>query len=113
MLITFKSKGAPNILMYEKDAKRMLDLLGKDTKRGVITKDEAASAIEKLQTEIATTARAEQEAGMANTNERAGEFGDDHEHAQAQSVSFATRAYPFLEMLRAAQRNGYDVLWGV
>lgn len=113
MLITFKSKGAPNILMYEKDAKRMLDLLGKDTKRGVITKDEAAGAIEKLQTEIALTAQTDQEANAVNANERAGSLGDDKEHEQAQSVSFATRAYPFLEMLRSAQRNGYDVLWGV
>lgn len=113
MLITFKSKAAPNILMYEKDAKRMLDLLGKDTKRGVITKAEAAEAIEKLQSEIALTAQNEQEAKTANTNEQPGGFGDEKEHEQTHRVSFATRVYPFLEMLRAAQKNGCDVLWGV
>lgn len=112
MLITFKSKAAPNILMYEKDAKRLLDLLGKDSKRGVITKDEAAAALETLQSEIATVTRTEQEAPTANTDED-GRFGEDREHEQAQTVSFSTRAYPFLEMLRAAQRSGNDVLWGV
>jgi hypothetical protein len=28
-------------------------------------------------------------------------------------VSFSTRAYPLLEMLRAARSEGHDVLWGV
>lgn len=112
MLITFKSKAAPSILMYEEHAKRMLDLLGKDVKRGVITKEEAASAIEKLQTEIAYAADAAHDTGQAAGGGH-GKLGDETEHEPAQPVSFATRAYPFLEMLRAAQRNGSDVLWGV
>ena len=41
MLVTFKSKAAAEILMYEAHAKPILDLLGKDIERGVITADEA------------------------------------------------------------------------
>jgi len=37
MLITFTSKSSADVLMYETHAKPILDLLGKDTQRGVIT----------------------------------------------------------------------------
>src|SRR3954463_13202389 len=53
MLVTFKSKAAAEVLMYEDHAKRILDLVGKDVKRGVITADEAARAIATLEAEIA------------------------------------------------------------
>jgi uncharacterized protein YecA (UPF0149 family) len=109
MLVTFKSKGAPNILMYEEHAKRMLDVLGKDVKRGVITKDEAALAIEKLQSEIAVDASHHDQEDVQDASAQ----GTDTEHEQAQNVAFATRAYPLLEMLREAKQHGYDVLWGV
>jgi hypothetical protein len=38
---------------------------------------------------------------------------EDAEHEQAEVVTFSTRAYPLLEMLRAARDQGSDVLWGV
>jgi len=38
---------------------------------------------------------------------------DDNDHEAAQFVSFATRAYPLLEMIRAAAQGGNDILWGV
>jgi hypothetical protein len=38
---------------------------------------------------------------------------EDAEHEQAEVVTFSTRAYPLLEMLRAARDQGTDVLWGV
>ena len=114
MLVTFKSKGAASILMYEEHARRMLELLGKDVVRGVITKEEAAAAIEKLQTEISNDiAHHTSEEVRHDIEVHHGAAGEDKEHEPAESVSFATRAYPLLEMLRAAQRGGYDVLWGV
>ena len=53
MLIIFKSKAAAEVIMYEEHAKRILDLLGKDVKRGVITAEEAPAAIARLESEIA------------------------------------------------------------
>ncbi len=53
MLVTFKSKAAAEILMYEAHAKPILDLLGKDIERGVITADETGQAIERIESEIA------------------------------------------------------------
>jgi hypothetical protein len=114
MLITFKSKAAAEVLMYEEHAKRILDLLNKDVKRGVITSAEAPTAVAKLEAEIA-------ESRLHPTSEEVrrdvlahhGEEGDDNEHEPVEFVSFATRVYPLLEMLRAAQQNKQDVMWGV
>ncbi|WP_460838898.1 DUF1840 domain-containing protein [Noviherbaspirillum agri] len=114
MLVTFKSKAAAEVMMYEEHAKRILDLLGKDVKRGIITSAETPNAVAKLEAEIA-------ESRLHPTSEEVrrdvlahhGDEGDDNEHEPVEFVSFATRAYPLLEMLRAAQHNKQDVMWGV
>jgi hypothetical protein len=114
MLVTFKSKAAAEVLMYEDHAKRILDLLNKDVKRGVITSAETPTVVAKLEAEIA-------ESRLHPTSEEVrrdvlahhGEEGDDNEHEPVEFVSFATRAYPLLEMLRAARQDGHDVMWGV
>jgi predicted metalloendopeptidase len=114
MLITFKSKAAADVVMYKEHAKRILDLLGKDVERGVITAAETASAVARLETEIAER-RAHSVSDDVNTDVQAhhGAAGDDNEHEPSQPVSFATRAYPLLEMLRAAQRGNHVVAWGI
>jgi hypothetical protein len=105
MLITFKSKAAAEILMYSAHAKPILELLGKSLERGVITAEETEAAIGRIESEIAAsrhTARPEE-----STDE------DEVVDAALQPVSFGTRAYPLLEMLRAAQREHEFVMWGV
>lgn len=114
MLVTFKSKAAAEVLMYEEHAKRILDLLNKDVKRGIITAEEAPKAVAKLEAEI-------DESRLHPTSEEMrrdvmahhGDEGDDNEHELPEYVTFATRAYPLLEMLRAARNEGQDVMWGV
>lgn len=114
MLVKFKSKAAADVLMYEEHAKRILDLLHKDVKRGVITAGETPQAVAKLEEEIADS-RVHQNAEELHRDVLAhhGEEGDDSEHEPVEFVSFATRAYPLLEMLRAAKHDGSDVMWGV
>ena len=107
MLVTFKSKAAAEILMYAIHAKPILDLLGKDIERGVITADETEHAIERIESEIA----AHRVAHATTTR-------DDEEHVDpitgpGEAVSFSARAYPLLEMLRAAHREHEFVMWGV
>jgi ElaB/YqjD/DUF883 family membrane-anchored ribosome-binding protein len=112
MLVIFKSKAAAEIIMYEQHAKRMLDLLGKDVKRGIITAEESAGAIATLEAEIARErARLAEEARQEV--EAADDFNHDKPAQPLKSVSFATRTYPLLEMLRAAQARKQDVVWGV
>lgn len=114
MLITFKSKAAADVLMYEEHAKRILELLQKDAKIGVITAAESGNAIAILEAEMAGSRAHHPSAEMAHdVAVHHGEAGDDNDHEKMQFVSFSTRAYPLLEMLRAAHQGNNDVMWGV
>jgi hypothetical protein len=113
MLITFKSKAYPNVMMYQDHAKRILDLLHKDSERGVITAEEAPQAVRLLEDEIEES-RKHQPTDEVEQDVKA-HRGDveDAEHEPIEVVSFPTRAFPLLEMLRAARDHRVDVLWGV
>jgi len=114
MLITFKSKAAAEVTMYEQHARRILDLFGKDVKRGVITAAETPSAIARLEAEIAESRlHPVSDEVVHDIDAHHGDQGDDNDHEDPQIVTFATRAYPLLEMLRAARTDNADVLWGV
>ena len=114
MLVTFKSKAAAEVMMYEEHAKRILDLLHKDVKQGIVTADEMPRAIATLEAEINESKRhPHSEVVQHDVLAHHGEDGDDNEHEPIEFVSFATRAYPLLEMLRAAQKAHCDVMWGV
>jgi predicted metalloendopeptidase len=114
MLVTFKSKAAAEVVMYEEHAKRILDLFGKDVKRGVITAAETGDAIARLEAEIAQSKNHSASEDVRHDIEaHHGPSGDDNEHEPRQFVSFATRSYPLLEMLRAAHKNGQVVAWGI
>lgn len=114
MLVKFKSKAAAEVLMYEEHAKRILDLLHKDIKRGILTADEMTQAIARLEEEIAESRKHPiSEEAQRDVVAHHVEAGDDNEHEALEFVTFATRAYPLLEMMRAAQKGGNDVMWGV
>ncbi len=109
MLVTFKSKAAADVLMYEEHAKRILDLLHKDVKRGIITAGEIPQAIARVEQEIDDIRRRQEE-----ERARRAEAGEpEEEHEVSEGVGFATRAFPLLEMLRMAEKKGKDVMWGV
>ena len=109
MLITFKSKAAADVLMYETHAKPLLDLLQKDVKRGIITAAETGGAIARLEAEIAARSPRQTD----NPEDDPDLDSVEREQLARARVSLATRAFPLLEMLRAAQKNQQDVMWGV
>ncbi|HEY8605712.1 MAG TPA: DUF1840 domain-containing protein [Noviherbaspirillum sp.] len=114
MLVTFKSKAAAEVLMYEEHARRILELLDKDVKQGIITAAETPHAVATLEAEIAESRRhPASEEVERDVRAHHNENGDDNEHEPHEVVTFATRAYPLLAMLRAAQQEGRDVVWGV
>ena len=114
MLITFKSKAAAEILMYKEHARRILELLGKNPDQGVITPPELPNAITVLEKEIAESrAHFAAEELKRDVLAHHSDDHDDNEHEPAQIISFATRAYPLLEMLRAAHQEQHPVVWGV
>jgi hypothetical protein len=110
MLITFKSKAAADVLMYEEHAAPILSLLHKDPKRGVITAAEADNAIATLEAEVVTKPVQPKE---TIHDAESSQFDDDERHTKAVAVSLAARVYPLLEMLRAAKGAQTDVMWGV
>ncbi|MGZ3184178.1 MAG: DUF1840 domain-containing protein [Telluria sp.] len=114
MLITFRSKAAADVPMYKEHAKRMLDLLGKDVNRGVITAAEAPRAVQLLEREIEESRmHPASEEVTRDVSAHHGDQGDDPDHEGMEAVSFSARAYPLLSMLRAARDGQYDVVWGV
>lgn len=111
MLITFTSKSAADVLMYEMHAKPLLDLLGKDVHRGVISAEEVTEAIARIESAIAESKQSPDTRLRSAASDNADdEFGDQ---MAGSSVSFGARAFPLLEMLRAAQRDKQFVMWGV
>jgi hypothetical protein len=114
MLITFKCKSSPDVVMFEQHVQPIFELLDKDVKIGVITAAETAHAIQLLQGEIAKTTAHEKSAEVerdvvAHHNEN----GDDPGHEVIEHVAYAARTRPLLAMLMAANKAGDDVLWGI
>ena len=111
-LVVFRSKAAGEIFMFAETARRILAIVGKqDTPRGVISAEQVADALVRLsaavEEEKAQLEQAREEAEQAQRRgEPAGEGGP-------RAITLGQRAYPLLEMLRAAQKKKVDVTWGV
>lgn len=110
-MVTFHSKAAADVTMYEKHAEPLLQLLNKDVKRGVITAEETGPAIALLEGEVR---RSETMPLHDDVHPHVHAEDEDPEGPQRREpVRFAARVYPFLDMLREAHRKHCDVLWGV
>lgn len=111
MLMTFTSKSSPELLMYQEHAQRILDLLHKNPDRGVITAAEAGAALAVLEKEVADSKLKQQAEAEARTHDEKDE--EEERTKKTAPVGFSTRAFPLLEMLRTAEKNGHDITWGV
>ena len=110
MLIIFKSPASGDVIMFEKNGKEMLSVLGKDPAdaKGIITVDQLPGAI--------TTLRGAIDADKAHAAARADEAdaADDAEARPAGGgVSFFQRAVPLLELLERSLKDKVPVTWGV
>ena len=109
-LVVFRSKAAGEIFMFAETARRIFEIIGKaDAPRGVITADQVPEALARLQ--AAVDEEKAQLKAAAEQAEGADRRGDDA--AAAPAITLGQRAYPLLEMLRAAQKKKVDVTWGV
>ncbi|SAL69463.1 hypothetical protein AWB68_03953 [Caballeronia choica] len=108
MLITFKTSAAPDVMMLADLAEYLLGIIGKHlSERGVIMHDELPVAIQKLESAV-----------VVDKKERAEHDGRFHEGEEGHEpheipIGLAQRAFPFLDMLRLAQKANTDILWGV
>jgi len=110
-LVVFRSKAAGEIFMFAETARRIFEIIGRsDAARGVITADQVPDALRRL-TAAVDKEKADLAAAGADAEAR-GRRGDDDAPA-AQPVTLAQRAFPLLEMLRAAEKKRVDITWGV
>lgn len=106
-LTVFRSRAAGEIFMFAETAQRIFDIIGKPAApRGVITAEQLPEALARL----AAAVEAER-AQTAAADGQAADRGD--EPAAAAPVTLGQRAFPLLEMLRAAQKKQVDVTWGI
>jgi hypothetical protein len=101
-LIIFRSRAAAEIIMLPETARRLLELAGKTPgERGVITREEIPAALSGL-------LRAVEEEKAGGTDVAAPD-----EPLSRVPVSLRQRAFPLIQMLRAAQARGVEVTWGI
>ncbi len=100
MLFTFKSPSGADLLMFDKNAREILSLLGKnpDDSRGIILVEQLPAAIATLRTALA--------------NNPSSDDGTDEGDAEPQVV-LSQRIMPFLEMLERALKHNEAITWGV
>ena len=91
-LVIFRSRAAAEIIMIKDAAERLLEIAGKEPgERGVFTPEQLEGALQRLEQAVAA--------------ERASDTGraDDETPLHLQPVSLRQRAFPLMEMLRAAR----------
>lgn len=112
MIVRFTSTEAGTIVMMDKTARTLLDIVGKEaTASGVFTLEEMPAAIEKLKAAV----KAEQEAASSELDDEDGDEDekDEKKAGKTEHISLARRAFPLIEMLSrtaAAGREGH-VMW--
>ena len=107
MLVTFKSKAAADVPMYAEHAQMLLSLVGKTLEpqaapKGIITVAEVPGALATLKAA----------ADAARRNDK-GRDDRDAENDRPLPVGLAQRAFPLIDMLERAAKDGRDVVWGV
>jgi broad specificity phosphatase PhoE len=111
-LVVFRSKAAGEIFMFAETARRIFEIIGKpEAPRGVITAEQVPEALARL-TAAVEEEKAQIRAAQAQAEEAARRGEDDAEKGES-AITLAQRAWPLIEMLRAAQKMKVDVTWGV
>ena len=106
MLIIFKSPASGDVIMFDKNGKEMLGVLGKDPQdaKGIVTVAQLPAAIAALKAAI--------EADKQQQKEVADETEGEAKQT-AVGVSFFQRAVPLLELLVRSLKDEVPVTWGV
>ena len=109
-LVVFRSKAAGEIFMFAETARRIFEILGRsDAPRGVITADQVPDALQRLVNAV-DEEKAQLKAAQDDA-ERADKEGEGT--VQQRAITLGQRAFPLIEMLRAAQKKNVDVTWGI
>ncbi len=114
-MITFQSQATGDLVMLDKHAEALLQLLGKTAKAaGILAPADMAHAL--------TVLRAIEDPRDAQARaERASDVADGEEDGapkptlsfQDEPVSLRQRAAPFIRLIEQAQAEGKPIVWGV
>ena len=104
MLVTFKSAASGDLVMFEKNGRELLALLGKDPEavRGIVTFEQLPGAIAPLRKAIAAD-QARQAGQPADEN--------DTETGVDRRIDLSQRALPMLDMLEHSLHEREPVTW--
>ncbi|MFC6672160.1 DUF1840 domain-containing protein [Marinobacterium aestuariivivens] len=107
MLITFRSEAYADITMFGDIAKQLIRLSGHSVVvPGALLAGDVPDALANLKKAL------EQPPEPADAKPKSKKKEDeDEDEEQPPPVSLTQRAYPLLEMLEAAARDGKDVMW--
>ncbi|HEU0204033.1 MAG TPA: DUF1840 domain-containing protein [Burkholderiaceae bacterium] len=114
-LVVFRSKAAGEIFMFAETARRIFDIIGKEeAPRGVITADQVPEALARLVAAVEEEKAQLKAAGAAAQEaDRRGAPEAREVEPASRAITLGQRAYPLIEMLRAAQKKRVDVTWGI
>ena len=113
MLYKFKSKATGDLIMLEPQGKQILRLIDKDPgAKGIILPSEMNAAIAALQAAVAQEELAHQELAKAEPQPTDPQ-GARPSVEGPRSISLKQRVVPFIDMLRRAQAEDKEVVWGV
>lgn len=111
MLFVFKSEATADVIMFGDVAKKLIAIIGKDPNdaKGIVTVEQLPEAIRRLRAAI------DEDKARQATH---GEDADEEEVAPENKgmgapVGLAQRAWPLLELMQTAQKEGVPVVWGV
>ena len=105
-LYRFKSRETGDLVMLQPHGQRILEILGKDIKTGIIQPAEMPAAIEAIK-EAVVAEEAEQKR-LREEAQAQGEVPPDFD-----SVGLRLRSAPFVEMLQRCAQAQVDIVWGV
>ena len=110
MLYEFKSRATGTVVMTGPVAEQVLAIVGKAPgPQGIFTVEQMGPAIAALQAAIERE-RTERGPDARDADRNS---ADENEAEGPRSISMAQRAWPLMEMLRAAQAADQVVTWGV
>lgn len=104
MLVTFQTQNAADVVMFEKDARAMLKLMGRnDSVPGAMYPADVDDALARLRAAV----KADTSDPEAVTSDPPPSQGDEEEH----HVSTRNRAFPLIQLLESAAKDGKHVMW--
>ncbi|MBM3388818.1 MAG: DUF1840 domain-containing protein [Betaproteobacteria bacterium] len=106
MLYKFKSRAAADLVMLEPAGRRLLEVLGREpSSQGIFEAADLHGLMQRLDRAI------ELEEAMLEQAER--DAQGKGQTIRRPEVSLRQRLWPMREMMRRAQAEGHDIVWGV